>query len=149
MNINWHLLDLYSTIYFSYQVRNSSGNRRPTFLSRFKWHFRPSGLQLYYKETSTQVFFCEYWKVFKFTCILKKICATATALNFFYQNTSSLFFWKYNFIYQILGTLYHVCSAKPVCAKDGKLEAGNKIVIDSNCPKITYWGFSRNMCKSN
>ena len=50
-------------------------------------------------------------------------------------------------MYQILGTLYHSCSKKPVCAKDGKLEGGNKMIIDSNCPKMTYWGFSRNMCK--
>ena len=59
----------------------------------------------------------------------------------------NLFLKDNDFIYQILGTLYHVCSKKPVCAKDGKLEGGNKIVIDSNCPKLTYWGFSRNMCK--
>lgn len=58
--------------------------------------------------------------------------------------------WKnINFIYQILGTLYHSCSKKPVCAKNGKLEGGNKIVIHNNCPKMTCWGFSRNMCKSD
>ena len=55
----------YSSEYVFFKILQISQENTCAGISFFTLFFMPSGLQLYYKETPTQMFFCEIYEIFK------------------------------------------------------------------------------------
>ena len=54
----------YSSEYVFFKILQISQENTCAGISFFTLFFMPSGLQLYYKETPTQMFFCEIYEIF-------------------------------------------------------------------------------------